>query len=396
MNEIDYYRKPAWAPKMLSVQRITAIDLARFVAMIMMVQGHVIDALLSPTYFSINEFPWDIWHFFRGFTAQVFLIVSGTVSVFANKRLEDGKLKPDTFRRRANLALILIAIGYLFAFPANKIWDLFFIEERLLVSLFRANILQLIGVSLLFVILLYRFTRSDKTLGRIALTIAILISGLSPFVHQINWFNYLPEFFAAYLSFEHGSFFPIFPYTAFMFFGVYLGTILKKIDAEHRTKFIIIWITLAGIVLIASGSGIRELLWDFSISIPTKINPGAIMSQIGYVLLGMGFWAFIYSKTKKFSFYYAMFGKRALMVYIFHLVVLYGTSWFPSIGNIFYRQMTVAWALFFAVLIEFITFGLVYYYEYLINKYEKFNKYHKQVVVGIILYFLLIGNIWLW
>jgi len=396
MTDINYFKRPSWAPKMLSSQRITAIDLARFVAMIMMVQGHVIDALLAPDQYNINEFPWSVWQFARGFTAQVFLIVSGTVSVFANKRMEDGRLKPETFRRRANLALILIAIGYLFAFPANKIWDLFFIEERLLVSFFRANILQLIGVSLFFVTLLYRFTRSDKTLGRIALAIALSISVLSPLVHQVNWFKYLPEFIASYLSFEHGSFFPIFPYTAFLFYGVFLGTILKKIDAEQRTKFIMIWVSLAGLVLLATGSGLRELLWNLQVYIPTKVNPGAIIFQIGCVLAGMGFWAFIYSKTTKFSFYYAMFGKRALMVYVFHLVVLYGTSWFPSVGNVLYRQMSVGWAIFFAVLIEFITFGLVYLYEFLINRYEKFNKYHKQVVVGIILYFLLVGNLWLW
>jgi len=302
MTDIDYYKKPSWAPKMLSAQRITAIDLARLVAMIMMVQGHVIDALLSPAHYSINEFPWNVWHFFRGFTAQVFLIVSGTVSVFANKRLEDGRLNPHTFKSRVNLAFILIGIGYLFAFPANKIWDLFFIEERLLVSFFRANILQLIGVSLFFVILLYRFTRSDKTLRWIALTIAIIISGLSPFVHQVNWFDILPEFFAAYLSFEHGSFFPIFPYTAFMFYGVFLGTILKKVNIEDRTKYIMTWIALAGIIFIATGTGIRQLLLGFAITIPTKINPGAIIFQIGCVLVGMGFWAFIYSKTKKLSF----------------------------------------------------------------------------------------------
>ncbi len=396
MNDINYYKKPSWAPKMLSAQRITAIDLARFVAMIMMVQGHVIDALLSPAYYNINEFPWDVWNFLRGFTAQVFLIVSGIVSVFANKRLDNGKLKPGTFKRRVNLALILIALGYLFAFPANKIWDLFFIDNSYLVSLFRANILQLIGVSLFFVVLLYRLTRNDKTLSWIALTIALIISGLSPFVHQVNWFNYLPEFIASYLSFEHGSFFPIFPYTAFMFYGVFLGTILKKIDAEKRTKFIIIWVTLAGIILIAAGSGFRELLWEFAIYIPTKVNPAAIIFQIGCVLAGVGFWAFIYSKTKKLSFYYAMFGKRALMVYVFHLIVLYGTSWFPSIGNIYYRQLSIGWTLFFAVLIELITFSLVYLYEFLINKYPKFEKYHKQVVVGVLLYFLLIGNIWQW
>ncbi|MFC2132114.1 heparan-alpha-glucosaminide N-acetyltransferase domain-containing protein [Bacteroidota bacterium] len=394
-SNTDYW-KPSWAPEMLSIQRITALDLARFIAMVMMVQGHTIGALTLPEDMNLQEFPWTWWHYARGFTAQVFLIVSGTVHVFANKRMENGRLKPETIKRRIRMALLIMGIGYLFAFPANKIWDIFFLEDKYWISFCRANILQLIGVTLLLALLLFKYTKTDKSLGRAALFFAILISVLSPFVHYVHWFDYLPEFFASYLSFEHRSFFPIFPYTAFLFYGIYIGTILKRKKPGERTKFIIKWFLPAGIILVLAGFGLRGILSELSWSMLYKTNPGVILYQIGFVLTGMAFWAFIYTKTRQLTFFYAMFGKRALMIYVLHLIVLYGTPWFASIGNFYYKQLSVEWAVFFAIVIEIITFGIVFWYEYLLNKYEKFRKYYLYVLGAIVAYLVLVGNVWMW
>jgi len=388
--------RPSWAPKMLSSQRITALDMARFIAMIMMVQGHVIDALANPIYTPTDEFPWTLWHFARGFTAQVFLMLSGTVHVFANKRMEDGRLTPINFKKRIKTALMIMGIGYLFMFPANKIWDIFFIEDRLWIHFCRVNILQLIGLTLMLVMGMFYLTRSDKGVGRLALGTGIAISLLSPIVHSINAFNYLPEIVGAYFSFEHGSFFPIFPYSAFMFFGLYIGVKLKAVDPDKRTKYLYQWFLPMGLVMIGVGFLLRMELKDLGWGIPIKVNPGAIMYQVGFVLTGIAICAFLYTKTKKLTFYYAMFGKRALMIYVLHLILLYGSPWWASVGNIFNKQMSIEWTLFFVVVIEIFTFGIVYLYEYLLNKYEKFRKYYIYVLAIVAGYLILVGNIWMW
>jgi uncharacterized membrane protein len=381
---------------MLSSQRITALDMARFIAMFMMVQGHVIDALVNPIYTPFNEFPWNLWQFARGFTAQVFLMLSGTVHVFANKRMEDGRLAPINFKRRITTALMIMGIGYLFMFPANKIWDIFFIEDRLWIHFCRVNILQLIGFTLILVMGMFYLTRSDKGIGRLALGTGIAISLLSPIVHSINAFDYLPEMIGAYFSFEHGSFFPIFPYSAFMFFGLYIGVKLKAVEPDKRTKYLIRWFLPMGLLMIGVGFLLRMELKDLGWGIPIKVNPGAIMYQVGFVLTGIAVCAFLYTKTKKLTFYYAMFGKRALMIYVLHLILLYGSPWWASVGNIYNKQMSLEWTLFFVVIIEFCTFGIVYLYEYLINKYEKFRKYYLYVLAIVGGYLILVGNIWMW
>jgi hypothetical protein len=91
-----------------------------------------------------------------------------------------------------------------------------------------------------------------------------------------------------------------------------------------------------------------------------------------------------------------MFGKRALMIYVLHLILLYGSPWWASVGNIYNKQMSLEWTLFFVVIIEFCTFGIVYLYEYLINKYEKFRKYYLYVLAIVGGYLILVGNIWMW
>ena len=50
--------------------RLYALDLARFVAMVFMMQGHVLDAVVNRSDLVVTEFPWNLWHLIRGFTSS--------------------------------------------------------------------------------------------------------------------------------------------------------------------------------------------------------------------------------------------------------------------------------------------------------------------------------------
>lgn len=55
--------------------RILFIDLARAVAVLLMVQGHTIDALLAPEYRTSLQY--NAWLYLRGLTSCTFLFLSG-------------------------------------------------------------------------------------------------------------------------------------------------------------------------------------------------------------------------------------------------------------------------------------------------------------------------------
>ena len=392
--EAKEFKSKSIKAKLLSSQRITSLDLARILAMITMIMGHSLDAIASPAELDISQFPWNIWHYIRRFTAPIFLTVSGAVQVFANKRDEYGKLQNRTIFRRVRIALILSMIGYLFMFPAYSFFDAFFIEAKLWKPFFQVNILQLIGFSLLFVLFLFLITKKDKSLGIISFSLAVMITIASPFIHSINWFNYVPEFFASYLSTEHGSLFPIFPYTGFMLYGVAFGTILKSMEPEKRTKFLI-WSGIPiGLVFLIPSFFLTDIFkYEMSFKVLDKVNPGIILNQIGVVFIVLAFASVIYTYTKKISFYYAFFGKKALFIYVAHLIFLFGSGWFPSIARLYPKQIHILPSILISIIIVLLTLGTAYFYEFTINKFPKAGKYYKYAFYFILAYFLIIGTL---
>jgi len=109
----------------------------------MMVQGHTIYCLLNDVIIGSDELFWQLWTFIRGFTAPVFLMVSGVVHIFVNKRNENGKLPLKTIRKRIMTCLILLFIGYLLQLPAQNIFYIPFLSERLLKEFLKINVLQM-------------------------------------------------------------------------------------------------------------------------------------------------------------------------------------------------------------------------------------------------------------
>ena len=375
-----------------TTERVAALDFARFIAIIMMIQGHSLDALTSINYLDINQFPWTIWHFIRGFTAPVFLIVSGAVQVFANKRNNFGVLTKELKKKRMRMAVVLLIIGYMIVFPASRIYDVFFIENNIFVPFFQVGILQLISLSLLMVLTVYSFTRTDKSLGIISLIIAIFITIITPFVQEVKWFDFLPEYVGAYLSFEHGSIFPLFPFMAFMFYGLALGALIKSINKEKRNKFLILFGLISGISLIALGFLLVEILSisPYQFLSYEKGNPGIILYRIGFVLLALSIATVFYLKLKKFTPFFLIFSKRSLAIYVIHLIILYGTPWFNGLGIVYFKYFTLTQSTFVTILIELFSFGVIYMYDISISKFPMFKKIYRYSFTLFLIFALLV------
>lgn len=373
-------------------QRLSGLDLARIIAMIMMVQGHVIYELTNPALIDLSVFPWNVWNFLRGLTAPIFLTVSGIVQVFANKRDELGVLPKKTISRRVFIATNLILIGYFLVFPAEKIFHLPFVESTVWAYFFQVNVLQMIGVSLLIVLLLFKFTKNDKQLGITALVASLSIFMLTPLVFLFDWFRYLPVPIAAYLSIDKGTLFPIFPYTGFMLAGVAVGTYLKAVPNELRYKNIIKYAPIAGAILILLSFIFIFLFNQFNIlyTDPANANPGTSLMRLGCVFIFISLVSILYQFTKKLSDFYSILGKRALFVYVTHLVLLYGIPWFPSIGRLKSGAFNLEFTIPFAILIILISLSTAFFYELSITRNFKRKVFFKYSLTALLTYLLFV------
>ncbi|GAB1429197.1 hypothetical protein MASR2M18_00270 [Ignavibacteria bacterium] len=341
MNNASY---SADVPSSKSDNRLYALDLARFIAMLMMMQGHTLDSLVDSQYLDTSIFPWNIWSFIRGLTAPVFLMVSGAVHVFAMKRDESGRMTSELMKRRIRWAFIILAVGYLLVFPANRIFDLPFIELGAWKGFFQVNILQLTAVTLMGVVWLSRKTRSVESLGKYALGIGLGILLLAPAIHSLDVFALLPEPLAAFFSYRSGSIFPIFPFSAFMFLGVAIGAFLKCLPTSAgRTEYI----KKKGLYAAVATFGIAAVVWAIYLAVPMPnlnyqlVHPAFMLLRAGIVLAIFTVAAYISGKTTSFNKHYSFFSTKSLHIYVIHLVLLYGTPWFNSVARWYPKLLTL-------------------------------------------------------
>ncbi|MEN3027531.1 MAG: heparan-alpha-glucosaminide N-acetyltransferase domain-containing protein, partial [Chlorobiota bacterium] len=188
------------AASMQKSERLVALDAVRFVAMLLMIQGHTLDALVAPTELDVTKFPWSVWNFLRGLTAPVFLLASGIVHVFATKRDPRGQLPRQLVWRRIRWALTLLGVGYLMMLPAQRLWHLNCVPAEQWTAFFRVHILQLLGVTLLAVLALFLFTRTHRQLALAGGIVGLLIVLAAPAAAWVDWYRVLPEPLAAYMS----------------------------------------------------------------------------------------------------------------------------------------------------------------------------------------------------
>ncbi|MBQ6270076.1 MAG: DUF1624 domain-containing protein [Bacteroidetes bacterium] len=381
--------------------RIPSLDIARLLAMLMMVQGHTIYCLLDTNIINSGLWYWNTWTFIRGITAPVFLMVSGAVHIFANKRNEYGKIKKETIKKRFKTCGRLLIIGYLMQFPVSNLFDLPFIDINSWYAFFKVNVLQMFAASISILTILYIVTRKNSTLAIISFILGNIIIFSSPFVLTIKWFDILPIPFASFLSMEHRTIFPIFPFTAYLLIGTTVGYLVQKQPQERRTFYIATRLLIGGIFYI-----LLSYLFKYTFCInlnadsclsQSPISPVLIIMRVGLAMLAISVAAWIclfFEKLKNPKWWISleniigMFSKRALFIYVIHLIVIYGSPISPGIRHFFY-QADVFTALYCAFFVIFITMLIVYIYDKTFSKIH-FMQFYKYLIVALLIYMLFI------
>jgi len=335
-------------------ERLFALDLARFVAMLGMMQGHVLDALVQPHALDISQFPWNIWHAMRGLTAPVFLVVSGAVHAFANKRGEDGFIREDVLSKRIRWAITIIGIGYLLLFPANRLWDLPFVPADVMRPFLTVNILQLTGVTMLLFVITMRKTTSVAHMGRVALITAMTILSLTPIMAAVQWTGILPPAIIAYVNTSIGSLFPVFPFSSFLFFGVALGSYLHGIPSEQRDVQLKKYGWRIGGVIAGVAWILHFIAVGHGVPIESLENASSVLlaiRRLGLVLMVFSAAVWVLQHSYKLREWYSLFGAKSLYIYVTHLVLLFGTPWWNGIGRTHYRAFDLPTGLLYTALI---------------------------------------------
>jgi uncharacterized membrane protein len=291
-------------------QRELYIDAFRGLMALAMVQGHIMDALLTKEALAGE---WYVFQqMFHGSTAPGFLFASGFVA-----GLPRAPLSLRASLRRARRLLFVLGVGYFLHLPYASLWKTLAAAttaER--ASLLAADALQVIAVTQLFVLLLQWLIGRRWTLLAAALAVAIIAA--TPFVWSSVWSAGLPSWLGPYLDNRTGSHFPVFPYSAFVLAGTLAGATLGRVEPRVRHRRALTW----GLGLVALGG---LLAWTLAGRVDFwSVSPAYAVLRLGglVLLLELVEWATFCRVPGVRAL--ALLGHETLLVYVLHLYLLFG------------------------------------------------------------------------
>lgn len=353
--------------------RIIFIDLIRAFAVIQMVQGHTVDVLLAPQY-RLDEYPvYFLWNFMRGMTAPIFMFSAGTVFTYLFRLVNEPFEKNPRVKKGFLRFLLLVGIGYILRYPTFTIFDFSEVTQQQLNIFFSVDVLQLIGFGLLFLLISAYFSEKIKLGDTFTFTAIALIFFIStPFIIKINWIDYLPKPIAGYLYTGTNSLFPLFPWAGYVVLGGVLGSYLAKNPLVFKTNKFSFNLALFGSALILVSEVsilITEKVFNYYYD-PSSYNPDTIVFRVGFVLLLNSIVSYISQKIESIPKIFVLVGRNTLLIYVIHLMILYGSAWNPGLSLLFGGKLGV----FSTVVFALVMITLMVLMVYLLSKFKFRNK----------------------
>jgi hypothetical protein len=276
---------------------------------LVMVQGHVFDALLRPDIKATDLYQLEV--LFHGSTAPGFLFASGFVV-----GLPRAPLSLRAALRRARRLLFVLGVGYVLHLPYFSFWKTLLASPAEKAALFACDALQVIAVTQLAVLGL------QAVFGRrwtwVAGVLAVVVLAAGPFVWEARLSERVPPVLGAYLDRGTGSIFPAFPFAAFVLAGALGGAVLGRQEPAARHRRALAFAAAA----FAVGSALSFLLAghvDF-----WGVSPGYALIRLAGLVLVLRLVELLAHRGVPGIAALALLGRETLLVFVLHLYLLFG------------------------------------------------------------------------
>jgi len=296
-----------------------------------MIEVHATNALVRPALRAGAAFDW--LNYGNGLIAPAFLFTSGALFLVTLKRkLPDFLKLGPLFWKQVYRLLGVVALGYVLHLPRFSLRQMLFsLGPEDWSGFLQSDILQVIGVSLVFMVLL---TLLLRTRGRVAVAAGLAglaVFFLAPLALNSNWV--LPAFLSPYITGQPKTMFPLLPWAGFLLFGSVVGYLFDRVKGN---PWFVLGITVFGLLLFwgAWNSNRMAQTWfdarhwkHFYLS-----SPSWYLGKLAPILPGIGFWwawerwAVPRKVVPALTWVLSLFGRQSLLAYSFHIPIVYGSA----------------------------------------------------------------------
>lgn len=344
--------------------RWLALDLFRFAAAALMVQGHVFTELLS------SDYAGDRWfrhhRFVHGYTAPMFLFAAGLAFGVTTFRAWDKTTRPGrALSGRLGRYAMLVAVGYVLHWPALTPAGFASLGDGEWTTFLSVDVLQHIGVSLGLVQLLAMVVRKPERLVTILAVAFALVVSFAPYLYDLDASAVVPRFVAGYLSAATGSPFPLLPWALFSWAGVLVAWGLRDVERPSWDALGPLLVTTALVLLVpiaVNRLGLRPYgTHDFWRSGPYYLffRLGNVMAVLCAACLAeraiAPIRATVVTTATRFA---GLVGQESLVVYVAHMALLHGVVATTGLATHLGHQLSFGEAVLATVLIGTASMGV--------------------------------------
>ncbi|MEW6060996.1 MAG: heparan-alpha-glucosaminide N-acetyltransferase domain-containing protein [Bacteroidota bacterium] len=376
---------------MHSKQRYLFIDLLRFLAVVFMVQGHTFDALLdfelrSNTLFFVHDF-------FHGFIAPMFLFASGTafgISTF--KKWQEHVSVTQHVWRRIGKFLGLLLIGYALHLPYFSLQKILTVAtEGEIATWQQVDALHCIAATLLILQLSILVLKTEKRFIWCVGTGAVAVIFLSPIVWSIDFKQMFPLWLVSYLNSGNNSWFPLFPWSAYLLCGVIFSWLFINAKEHRQAMKLMQHAVVIGVLAFTLSLVVVNLPFNiYPHHDVWKVNPLIIVARLGFVAVITSAVFFAEHTVKIKSQIPQIMGRESLFIYVLHLVILYGSVVNKGLQQIILPTLSVVQStLYFILIFGGITVFTYGWYHFKTN-YKRSARAMKFATAGIFIVLFLV------
>lgn len=317
--------------------RRTYLDVLRGVAVLIMIEAHVIDSWTRAADRQTPAFRQSL--ILGGFGAPLFLFLAGVaVAMSAGskaRRTGDAPLAARAVRVRG---VQIFLLAFVFRFQA------FVLSHGEAWTLLKVDILNVMGLSIVAAATLWGLTRTTR--GRLAAFVAATsaIVWLSPAIRGLHALGALPDWIDAYLRPIPGlTNFTFFPWAAFVMAGASLGVLLDTARVPEADRRLNLSFAAGGLLLTLLAYrasflpplDVRSSFWTTSASF-FFIRLGLMVAAVGLAYV----WERRPTAGRRWSPLQAL-GRNSLFIYWIHVEMVYGLVSLPLHGAL---TLAGAWA----------------------------------------------------
>ncbi len=313
-------------------QRRGYLDWLRGIAVLNMIQGHVIDSWTAEPFRHSREFGWSI--VVGGFGAPMFLFLAGVSVAFsaASKARKSGRTRAAA-GAVARRGLQIFGLAFLFRLQS---WLLSGGPAR---NLLRVDILNIMGPAIAAAAVIWGLVKSTRGRAVAFAFAAIAISLATPPIRSAAWLSPLPDPIEGYLRPLPGlTNFVAFPWAGFLFAGALVGVLLEARRTRELETELQRGLAIGGAALLAlafAGSYLPSVYStgsSFWTSSPSYFAFRCAVLTLAVVL------AYAWEKRSEHPRWSPVrqLGRTSLFIYWIHVEIVYG-----DVSRLLHRRLSL-------------------------------------------------------